>query len=106
MMLLTKANKKALPALRSQDGKGKAAIAHVKFFGGSDMSFYASEFDPNGGDGTGEFFGLWTNSHSAELCYVTMQQLREMKFPPFGLGIERDRHFRPTTLETCQTKKP
>jgi len=32
MKLLTKANRKALPPLYSQDGKGGKAIVHVKYF--------------------------------------------------------------------------
>ena len=102
MLLLTKANKRALPALYSQDGKGKQAIAHVKFFGGSDMSFYATEYNPE----TEMFFGLWTNSQGVELTYVPLSQLHCMKFPPFNLGVERDRHFRPCTLQECEDKRP
>lgn len=100
MMLLTKANRRALPALRSQDGKGKQAIAHVKFFGGSDMSYYASEYDPE----TETFFGLWTNSQGVELTYLALAQLKAMKWR-FGC-VERDRWFKPCTLQECEDKKP
>lgn len=103
-MLLTKENRKALPKVMSQDGKGKAAIAHVKFFGGADWSFYASEFGDRG-DGM-EFFGLWTTSQGSELCALPLTQLQSMRFPPFNLPAERDRHFRPCTLQECEDKRP
>lgn len=104
MMLLTKANKTALPALLSQDGKGKQAIAHVKFFGGSDWSFYASEFGDRGDES--EFFGLWITSQGSELCSLSMAQLQSMRFRPFNLPAERDRYFKPRTLQECEDKKP
>jgi len=104
MMLLTKANRKALPGLLSQDGKGKQAIAHVKFFGGSDWSFYASEFGDRG-DGE-EFFGLWSTSQGSELCSLSLEQLQSMRFPPFSLPAERDRYFKPCTLQECEDKRP
>ena len=35
----------------------------------------------------------------AELGYIDMNELTSIKFPPFGLGIERDMHFGNHTLE-------
>jgi hypothetical protein len=99
MMLLTKANRAALPALYSQDGKGMEAVAQVKFFGGGRWTWYASEFD-----GKDTFFGYIVSGLGAdcdELCYFSLAELESIKFPPFGLPIERDRHFEPCTLREC-----
>lgn len=96
MMLLTKANRAALPPLYSQDGKGMDAIAHVKFFGGGRWTWYATEFD-----GEDTFFGYVVSGHGPEcdeLCYFSLNELESLRFPPFGLPIERDRHFEPVPL--------
>jgi hypothetical protein len=102
MMLLTKANLKALPPLYSQEDKGLDAVAHVKFFGGGRGTWYATEFD---GDDT--FFGYIVSplgSDCDELGYFSLSELLSVKFPPFGLGIERDRHFTPVTLRELMAK--
>lgn len=91
MMLLTKANRTALPPLYSQDGKGMDAIAHVKFFGGGRGTWYATEFD-----GEDTFFGYVVSPLGPdcdELGYFSLSELQALRFPPFGLGIERDRYF-------------
>jgi hypothetical protein len=93
MMLLTKKNKKDLPALYSQDGLGDAAIAHVKFFTpDSNWTWYATEFDPE----TGQFFGL-VQGLEEELGYFNLREL-ESGTGPMGLAIERDTWFKPTPL--------
>lgn len=96
MMLLTKENRAALPPLYSQDGKGMDATAHVKFFGSGRWTWYATEFD---GDDT--FFGYVVSglgSDCDELGYFSLSELKSLRFPPFQLPVERDRHFKPTTL--------
>jgi len=93
MKLLTKELQKKLPPLYSQDGKGKEAIAYVKFFDpcGS-WTWYATEYDPE----EKLFFGL-VHGHEKELGYFSLTELESIK-RPFGLGIERDIHFDPTKL--------
>jgi len=99
-MLLTKANKKSLPALRSTDGKGDEAIAYVKFFTPwSNWTWYATEFDPE----TGMFFGL-VSGHEEELGYFTLEELESVR-GKWGLKIERDRHFKPTPLGKLRKNK-
>ena len=96
MMLLTKANRAALPPLYSQDGLGMDAVAHVKFFGSGRWTWYVTEWD---GDDT--FFGYVVSGLGPdcdELGYFSLEELRGLRFPPFGLPIERDRHFRPGPL--------
>ncbi len=92
MMLLTKADRAALPPLYSQDGKGDAAVAHVKFFDPTgSFTWYATEFD-----GDDRFFGL-VDGHEMELGYFTLSELTDYS-GKFGLGIERDRHWSPRPL--------
>lgn len=81
--------------LYSQDGKGDNAKVIVKFFGGSAWSWYATEGNilPNGDI---EFFGLVTGGYEPEYGYFTLSELTSVKFPPFGLGIERDMYFNGT----------
>ena len=101
MMLLTKKNKADLPALDAQDGKGYDAIAYVKFFTPwSNWTWYATEFDPE----TGKFFGL-VQGHEEELGYFMLDELKEVK-GKWGLKIERDRHFKPTTLRELAKNPP
>lgn len=100
MMLLTKANLDALPPLYSQDGKGFDATVHVKFFGGGRWTWYVTEYD---GDDT--FFGYVVSGLGPdcdEFGYFSRSELEALKFPPFGLLIERDRHFTPCTVRECK----
>lgn len=100
MMLLTKANRDALPPLYSQDGKGDEAIAFVKFFTpDSSWTWYATEFD-----GEDTFFGLVCGSET-ELGYFSLAELKSAR-GPLGLAIERDRHFKPTTLAEIRKARP
>ena len=94
MMMLTKENRAALPALYAQDGKGDEAIAHVKFFNPVGAgTWYATEFD-----GEDMFFGLADlGMGEPELGYFTLSEFATVKLP-FGLTIERDMHWTPRTL--------
>lgn len=96
MMLLTKANREALPALGTQDGAGFDAVAYVKFFGSGRWTWYATEFD---GDDT--FFGYVISGIDPdfdEWGYFSLSELTEARFPPFNLPTERDRHWDPKPL--------
>ncbi len=93
MMLLTQANRTALPALYSQDGKGDDTVAHVKFFTPfSNWTWYATEFDP--ADGT--FFGL-VDGFELELGNFSLVEMEDVNKGKIQ-KIERDRHFEPMTL--------
>jgi hypothetical protein len=93
MKLLTKAILKSLPTLGATDGQGPSAMARVKFFNpGGAGTWYATEFDPQ----TRRFFGLAV-IHEAELGYFSLDELEQFK-GRFGLGIERDRWWKPRTL--------
>lgn len=98
MKLLTKENLKALPPLGALD-KNPNLKAAVKFFGGSSYTFYAFEFD-----GDDMMFGYVTGLFEDELGYTSLSELKSVKFPPFGLGIERDKFYTPQTLAEIQAK--
>lgn len=92
MLLLTKANRKALPKLYAQSTKGDAAVAHVKFFTpDSNWTWYVTEFD-----GEDRFFGLVVG-HFTELGYFTLSEILKVR-GQLGLPVERDRFFEPTTI--------
>ncbi len=96
MMLLTKANRAALPPLYSQELEGLDAVAHVKFFGGGRWTWLVTEFD-----GDDLMFGYVVSGLGPdcdELGYFALSELAELRFPPFGLPIERDLYFTPTPL--------
>lgn len=93
MKLLTKALEKKLPKLRSQDGKGKEALAHVKLFTPwTHWTWYITEYDPE----TKECFGLVEGDEN-ELGYFSLEELASIT-GPMGLKIERDLYFESTPL--------
>ena len=94
MMLLTKANKRKLPALGTTDGQGDEAVAQVKFFSiASPHRWFATEYDPE----TGQFFGLVTGGEVDELGYFSLEELKSAKWHGIP-AVERDRNYRPQTL--------
>jgi hypothetical protein len=106
MMLLTQANRKALPPLYSQDGKGYEAVAVVKFFTpDSSWTWYATEGSEVDADGLYDtdapkvdylMFGL-VDGLEPELGYFALSELASAR-GPLGLPIERDRYFKPCPL--------
>ena len=99
MKLLTK----ALEAKLRANGIAQAAVKGtkaerdfvpvVKFFGGGAMTWLITEMDEDGDT----LFGLCDISQGcAELGSVSLRKLMSLKFPPFGLGVERDAWFKPT----------
>lgn len=75
--------------LGSQEGKLDEAQVLVKFFGGGAYTFLVTEGEKQE-DGDWLFFGKATFGYEWEWGYITLSQLEAMKFPPFGLGVERD----------------
>lgn len=70
----------------------------VKYFGGSAATWLITEGEEQA-DGDWLFFGLCTlglpdpldnRNLLWEWGYVTLRQLEEVRFPPFGLPVERD----------------
>lgn len=87
MKLLTKDLEKKLIEARRDCSTNKPI---VKFFGGSACTWLISEYDPE----TECFFGLCDlGLGSPELGYVSRKELEGIRFKPFGLPVERDRHW-------------
>ena len=95
MMLLTKQNKKDLPALYSGENILPAdKICQVKFFHPfCSMTWFATEFDPE----TGMFFGWVENGQMSEWGNFTLQEMKDLKVR--GLPMERDMWFKPTQMK-------
>ena len=91
MKLLTKTIEKKLEKfqLRSQDEKGENAEVIVKFFNpcGRGTWLITEGEKQESGD-----WLLWGYCHiyEWEWGYVSLNELKSVKTPPFGLGIERD----------------
>ena len=93
--LLTKAVLKQLPPLYANEDKGlDASMAYVKFFTpDAGWTWYASEYD-----GEDIFFGL-VNGFERELGTFSLRELKTVR-GALGLPVERDRFFKPTSLQT------
>ena len=91
--LLTATVVNRIPALRSQDGKGRNAIAYVKFFH-STWTWYVTEWDPE----TGECFGLVVSDTEpeGELGYFSVLELASLM--AHNYAIERVEFFKPQPL--------
>lgn len=93
MELLPGELRAVLPPIRTTDGKGWEAVAPVKFFTpDSNWTWYPSEFD-----GADLFFGL-VIGFEAELGYFSLAELEGLH-GPLNLPLERDRYFKPMTLQ-------
>lgn len=93
MKLLLKSHLAKLPKIGATE-KVKDPVAIVKLFNPCGAgTWYITEYDP-----VDELcFGL-VELHETELGYFSLKELKGLRLPPFGLGIERDIHFKPTKL--------
>jgi len=92
MKLFTKEILAKLPAIGTTSEMGMEEIkVPLKLFGGGACSWYIFEYDPE----AKEAFGFVTlgDPQMAEIGYISIAELEAIKFPPFGLPIERDLHF-------------
>ena len=92
MQLLTKEIKTKL--LRNGDvtNRGNDHKPVVKFFGGGACTWLITEMDSADDD---TLYGLCDLGLGyPELGYVSLEELKSLKFPPFGLGVERDLNFK------------
>ena len=94
MMLMTKKIKEQLIKNFTANVNREEPIDHVpvlKLFGGGSCTWLITEYDQE----NDILFGLCDLGMGfPEVGHVSFQELREVRFKPFGLGIERDRHFR------------
>ena len=87
MKLITKEIKKKLRANYGRD-TGRPV---VKLFGGSACTWLISQMYPDGDT----LYGLCDiGQGSPEIGCVSLSELQSLKFPPFGLGVERDLYFK------------
>ena len=85
----------------SQDGKGENAEVIVKFFGGGAATWLVTEGERQE-NGDWLFYGIATlYGDEWEWGYFTLSELKEIRFPPFGLPIERDMYLTPKT-KVCE----
>lgn len=100
MKLLTKELRRKLPPLyTNEEKKAEDVQVIVKFFDPTgSWTWYAIEFD-----GEDSFFG-YVRGFENELGYFSLSELESIK-GRFGLGIERDRHFRKHTLKEVMDKR-
>ena len=94
MRLLTKSIEKKLRANHAEaieaDGKMIDHKPVVKIFGGSSFTFLATELDDDNG-----LYGLADLGFGTpEIGYTAFSEIAAKRFPPFGLGPERDRGFK------------
>ncbi len=78
--------------LGSQDGKGDNAEVLVKFFGGGAATWLITE-GKKLENGDWLFYGKCTLGYEWEWGTVLYSELENIKFPPFGLGVERDMYL-------------
>ena len=102
MKLITKEiekeiEKKPLYFYEENDIDTKDAKIIVKFFGGGQWTWWAIEGEKLE-DGDILFFGL-VQGFEKEFGYFTLRELEGLKFPPFGLGVERDKYFSNKTIK-------
>ena len=93
MKLITKAIEKAFAKQGDTSQKSMSEIKIImKLFGGGAFSWYLYEkIDED----TYMAFVNLGDPEMSECGYVSMSELEAVKFPPFGLGIERDMYFEP-----------
>lgn len=64
----------------------------VKFFGGSACTWLVTEAEPTD-DRNWDFYGLANIGYGWEWGWFSLRELEELRFPPFGLGVERDMYL-------------
>ena len=98
MELLDGQSRALLPPLYANEQIGMNAIAPIKFFTpDTHWTWYSTEYD-----GDDILFGL-VSGFEIELGYFSVSDLESIR-GPFGLPIERDRYFEPTSLQALQDK--
>ena len=97
MKQITKAIKEKLIANHKEQDGTKEFKAVLKLFNPTGIgTWYLSELDPE----TNNAFGLCCLTDK-EFGYVNLDELLNFK-GQFGLGIERDKFFKPKSLEDCK----
>ena len=93
MKLVTKEMMRKIPKIGTTDGVPlEQKQIHAKFFGGGSAVWYVAEMDEN----ADLCFG-WAEllPGCGDWGYFSISELSAVRFPPFGLGVERDLYFSP-----------
>jgi len=91
MKLITSAIRKKLEANHIKANEtGESGDVVLKLFGGAGMTWLITEIEPN----NDRMWGLCDiGMGCCEFGTVSLSELEDLKFPPFGLGVERDMYF-------------
>jgi hypothetical protein len=100
MKLITAAIQKKLEKNYKQaEETGESGNVVLKLFGGSNCTWLITDIAPDGDT----MSGLCDIGHGCcEFGTVSLAELQSVRFPPFGLPIERDRFFQGGTVEQFQ----
>lgn len=98
MKLITKAIADKLPALYANEDKMDSEVkVPLKLFNPSGAgTWYITEYDPDEDMAFG-WSDLGMGPGCSELGNISIAELRSIRCPPFGLGIERDINWDPNT---------
>ena len=93
MKLLTKFIKEKLEKnFRRTMETGESGDVVLKLFGGSSMTWLITDIDPDDGNTMNGLCDIGMGC--CEFGSVSLSEITSVKFPPFGLGVERDLHFK------------
>jgi len=92
MKLITAAIQKKLEAnYRKVSETGETGDVVLKLFGGGACTWLITDIDPDGDTMMGLCdIGLGCCEYGS----VSLSELKSTRFPPFGLGVERDMYFK------------
>ena len=98
--------KKIMDDFKKQGDTSEKSASEItvicKLFGGGSATWYLYEYNEEYQE-----FQAYVNLGDvsmAELGAVSRKELETIKFPPFGLGIERDLYFKPMNLKKLMDK--
>ena len=99
MKLITAAiQKKLVDNFNKTMETGESGEVVLKLFGGSNCTWLITDIDPENND---TMMGLCDlGMGCCEYGSVSLSELAATRFPPFGLGVERDMHFSGGTVES------
>jgi hypothetical protein len=100
MKLITAAIQKKLEKNFKQTLEtGKSGDVVLKLFGGSNCTWLITDIDTDGDT----MSGLCDIGQGyCEFGTVSLKELQSVRFPPFGLPVERDRFFKGGSIEQFQ----
>jgi hypothetical protein len=98
MKLITaEIQKKLEKNYQNYENTGEIGNVVLKFFGGSNCTWLITDIDPNG-DTMHELCDI---GHGfCEFGTVSLSELKALRFPPFGLPVERDRFFQGSSVQS------